>query len=116
MRRDETFFITGFPGFIANRLVEKLARSTGKIILLVQPSLRERAEEELSRIAALIGREASTFHIVLGDISLPELGLSEVDQQLVHAETTRVFHLAAVYDLAVTRELAIKVNVMARAM
>ena len=111
MRKDETFFITGFPGFIANRLVESLARSTGKLILLVQPSLRERAEEELSRIAALTGREASTFHIVLGDISVPELGLSEVDQQLVHTETTRVFHLAAVYDLAVARELAIKVNV-----
>jgi len=111
MRKDETFFITGFPGFIANRLVERLARSTGKLILLVQPSLRERAQEELSRIAASTGREASPFHTVVGDISLPDLGLSEVDCQLVRAETTRVFHLAAVYDLAVARELAIKVNV-----
>src|ERR1044072_4748674 len=111
MHPDETFFITGFPGFIANRLVERLARSTGKLILLVQPSLRARAEEELSRIAALTGREASTFHIVGGDITLPELGLSEVERQLVRMETTRVFHLAAVYDLAVARELAIKVNV-----
>jgi len=111
MRKDETFFITGFPGFIANRLVERLARSTGKLILLVQPSLRERAKEELSRVAALTQREATTFHIALGDISLPELGLSEVDRQWVRTETTRVFHLAAVYDLAVARELAIKVNV-----
>ena len=111
MRKDETFFITGFPGFIANRLVERLAGSTGKLILLVQPSLRERAQEELSRIAASTGRESSTFHTVVGDISLPELGLSEVDCKLVRAETTRVFHLAAVYDLAVARELATKVNV-----
>src|ERR1041385_7478039 len=100
MLPDETFFITGFPGFIANRLVERLARSTGKLLLLVQPSLRERAQEELSRIAASTGPEASIFHSVVGDISLPELGLSEVDCRFVRAETTRVFHLAAVYDLA----------------
>jgi thioester reductase-like protein len=111
MRKDETFFITGFPGFIANRLVERLARSTGKLIFLVQPSLRARAEEELARVAGVIDCEASTFQTVVGDISLPNLGLSEVDCQLVRNETTRVFHLAAVYDLAVARELAIKVNV-----
>src|SRR6476660_1719681 len=100
MRKDETFFITGFPGFIANRLVERLARSTGKLLLLVQPSLQERALEELARIAALAGRDASTFQTVVGDISLPELGLSEADRQLVRTTTTRVFHLAALYDLA----------------
>ena len=111
MHKDEAFFITGFPGFIANRLVERLARSTGKLLLLVQPSLKERAAEELARIAALTGREASTFQTVPGDISLPELGLSEVDRQLVRTETTRVFHLAAIYDLAVVRDLAIKINV-----
>jgi len=111
MHPDETFFITGFPGFIANRLVERLARSTGKLLLLVQPSLLERAAEELSRIAAFTGRDASTFHTVVGDISRPELGLNEADRQLVRTTTTRVFHLAAVYDLAVARELALKVNV-----
>jgi len=111
MHKDETFFITGFPGFIANRLVERLARSTGKLLLLVQPSLQERALEELARIAALAGRDASTFQTVVGDISLPELGLSEADRQLVRTTTTRVFHLAAIYDLAVAREVAIKVNV-----
>src|SRR5690349_18732796 len=111
MHKDDTFFITGFPGFIANRLVERLARSAGKLILLVQSSLQERAVEELARIAALTGREASTFQTVVGDISLPELGLREADRQLVSSETTRVFHLAAIYDLAVVREIAIKINV-----
>src|SRR6185369_12444760 len=60
---------------------------------------------------ALAGRDASTFQTVVGDISLPELGLSEADRQLVRTTTTRVFHLAALYDLAVAREVAIKVNV-----
>src|SRR6185503_6532689 len=35
----ETFFITGFPGFIANRLMERLARKDCNFILLVQPLL-----------------------------------------------------------------------------
>jgi len=111
MHPDETFFITGFPGFIANRLVERLARSTGKLLLLVQPSLLERAAEEVLRIAGVTGRGASTFQTVIGDISLPALGLSEGDRQLVTTETTRIFHLAAIYDLAVAREVAIKINV-----
>src|SRR5689334_987919 len=111
MRADETFFITGFPGFIANRLVQRLATSTGQLLLLVQPSLQARAAEELSRIAALTGREQSAFRTVSGDITLPQLGLSEADHHLVSTETSRVFHLAAIYDLAVARELAMKVNV-----
>ena len=47
----ETFFITGFPGFIANRLLERLARKECNFILLVQPSLAARAHEEIARIA-----------------------------------------------------------------
>jgi thioester reductase-like protein len=111
MRTDETFFITGFPGFIANRLVERLARSTEKFLLLVQPALHTRAVEEIAKIAAETRREASAFHVVVGDITLPELGLNEVDRELVRRDTTRMFHLAAIYDLAVARDLAIKINV-----
>jgi thioester reductase-like protein len=111
MCSDETFFITGFPGFIANRLIERLARSTGSLILLVQPTLQDRASEEIAEIGARTGRSDSAFRLVSGDISLPELGLTDVDRQFVRAETTRVFHLAAIYDLAVAHELAIRVNV-----
>ena len=111
MRSDETFFITGFPGFIANRLVERLAQSTSNLILLVQPKLQTQAIEEVERIAKTTQRSASTFRLVSGDITLPGLGLNELDQQLLKAQTTRVFHLAALYDLAVARELAIAVNV-----
>lgn len=111
MLSDETFFITGFPGFIANRLVERLAKTETKFILLVQPALLERAREELAQIANRSSRELADFRVVSGDISLVNLGLSEVDQQLVRSETTRVFHLAAIYDLAVTRDLAVKINV-----
>jgi thioester reductase-like protein len=107
----ETFFITGFPGFIANRLLERLARKECDFILLVQPSLLSRAHEEIARIAQLSGRSVGDFRFVEGDISQPQLALSASDLDLVQQRTTRVFHLAAVYDLAVPEELAMRVNV-----
>src|SRR6185369_12482492 len=110
MRDRETFFITGFPGFFANRLLERLARKDCDFILLVQPSLLGRAREEIARIAQLSGRDVAEFKFVEGDISEPRLALSPADLELVQRETTRVFHLAAVYDLAVPEALAMRVN------
>ncbi|HKN84240.1 MAG TPA: SDR family oxidoreductase [Pyrinomonadaceae bacterium] len=107
----ETFFITGFPGFIANRLLERLVRPDCRFILLVQPLLRARAREELGRITELTGRSPADFQIVEGDISEPGLGLKKSDFDLVQQNSTRVFHLAAIYDLAVARDLALRVNV-----
>jgi thioester reductase-like protein len=106
----ETFFITGFPGFIANRLLERLSRKDCAFILLVQPSLANRAREEIARIAQLSGRNVADFQFVEGDISKPGLALSDADLELVQQQTTRVFHLAAVYDLAVPEDLAMRVN------
>jgi len=106
----ETLFITGFPGFIANRLLERLAEKDCRFILLVQPSLATRAAEEIARICDLTAKKAEDFRVVEGDITEPSLGLSASDLELVQQETTRVFHLAAIYDLAVPRELAMRVN------
>jgi thioester reductase-like protein len=111
MPNSETFFITGFPGFIADRLLERLARKQCRFILLVQPSWLDRARHEIDRISRLTNREVSDFQIVLGDISQADLGLNAADLDLTRQQTTRVFHLAALYDLAVEREPAMRVNV-----
>src|ERR1041385_3087461 len=110
MPNRETLFITGFPGFIANRLLERLARKDCDFILLVQPALVSHALTELERITELTGRNRGDFQIVEGDIRQPRLALGDVEVELVQRETTRVFHLAAVYDLAVPQDLAMRVN------
>ena len=110
MPKRETFFITGLPGFIANRLLERLARQDCDFILLVQPSLLGRAREEIARIAALSSRDVGEFQFVEGDISESRLALSAADLEMVQRQTTRMFHLAAVYDLAVPEDLAMRVN------
>ena len=107
----ETLFITGFPGFIANRLLERLAQRDCRFILLVQPSLTARAAEEIARISQLTGKNVDEFQIVEGDISERGLALKPEDLEMVQQQATRVFHLAAVYDLAVAQELAMRVNV-----
>ncbi|HEV2835450.1 MAG TPA: SDR family oxidoreductase [Pyrinomonadaceae bacterium] len=107
----ETFFITGFPGFIADRLLERLARKDCRFILLVQPSWLDRARYEVDRIARLTGHAVADFQLVEGDISQPKLALAPAAFDLAQQQATRVFHLAALYDLAVAREPAMRVNV-----
>src|SRR6185369_10080771 len=111
MADSETFFITGFPGFIADRLLERLARKQCRFILLVQPSWSDRARHEVDRIAQLTNRSPEDFRLVEGDITQPHLGLTSSDFELAKQQTTRIFHLAALYDLAVAREPAMRVNV-----
>ncbi|MGH9932960.1 MAG: SDR family oxidoreductase, partial [Pyrinomonadaceae bacterium] len=111
MSTAETVFLTGFPGFIASRLLQRLARDGWRFLLLVQPAFAERAQQELRSIAQETGRSISDFALLSGDITETDLGLSSPDLETARAESAIVFHLAAVYDLAVTRDLAFRVNV-----
>jgi nucleoside-diphosphate-sugar epimerase len=111
MLSDETVLITGFPGFIAGRLVERLAPAGARFILLVQPPFAARAREAVAQIAAETGVSTDKFSLVEGDVTQPNLGLAEAEAERARAETRTVFHLAAAYDLAVDRDLAQRVNV-----
>ena len=111
MLRDETIFLTGFPGFIAGRLVERLARAGARFHLLVQPALAGRARQDIARVVEVTGAPAANFRVVEGDITREDLGLAPADAEAARREATVLFHLAALYDLAVARELAMRVNV-----
>ncbi len=50
------------------------------------------------------------IELVAGDITLPDLGLGARRKEIAEA-TVELYHLAAVYDLSVGRELAMRVNV-----
>jgi thioester reductase-like protein len=111
MAFDETVFLTGFPGFIAGRLVERLATEGARFQLLVQPAFAERARMDVARIVEKSGARAENFRLMEGDITREGLGLSAEELEEARREATVVFHLAAVYDLGVARELAERVNV-----
>lgn len=110
MLTEETIFLTGFPGFIASRLLLRLATAGARFLLLVQPALAQRAQQELERIAKATERPIADFAVLHGDITEPNLGLSRENLDTARTETTLLFHLAALYDLAVPRELGLRVN------
>jgi nucleoside-diphosphate-sugar epimerase len=108
---NETIFITGFPGFIASRLIKRLAAEPVRFIMLVQPALLGRARAEIEEIVSETGAARASFHIFEGDITQENLGIASAELETARRETTTLFHLAAIYDLAVERELAMRVNV-----
>lgn len=106
----KTVFVTGFPGFIAGRLVECLAKPETQFYLLVQPDFVDKAMEEIVEIAEVTNTRLESFAIIEGDITLPDLGIAAEDLETILYETTDVFHLAAAYDLAVPKDVAYTVN------
>ena len=106
----ESIFITGFPGFIAGRLLERLAIPETQFFLLVQPHLVEQAMAEVEEIADFTNTPLESFVIVEGDVTLPKLGIPDADLETIQYETTDVFHLAAAYDLGVAKDVAFNVN------
>jgi len=111
MALNETFFITGFPGFLATRLVKRLAAEGARFILLTQPAFVGTALEATRQVARETGANSESFQIVPGDITRPDLGLLPHELEKARHEVSSIFHLAAIYDLAVPRDVATHVNV-----
>ena len=110
MASDETVFLTGFPGFIATRLVWRLAVDGFHFLLLVQDAFLARARKDIERIVQQTGAPVEHFRLLQGDITKESLGLSSTELETAKGETSSIFHLAALYDLAVARDLALHVN------
>ena len=104
-------FFTGFPGFLGSELIRELLlkHPNQRAICLIQSKFLTLAQEQLKRLPTEIqGR----VEFIEGDLTLPQLGLSANFLTEQASEITQIFHLAAVYDLNVEEELAMRVNVM----
>jgi thioester reductase-like protein len=99
--------VTGFPGFIGRRLVRHLLEADSKlrIAALVEQRMLPAAQE----VAGELGGDR--IELLAGDIADHRLGLDAGDYERLAGEVRRVFHLAAIYNLAVPVELAQRVNV-----
>lgn len=111
MNFKETIFITGFPGFIAERLAARLASPDTRFYLLAQSGFMGKAAQTIEKIAAQTGTPPENFALVEGDITRENLGIGASDLEIINSQTTDVYHLAAVYDLGVKKEIAHEVNV-----
>src|SRR4051812_30431139 len=98
--------VTGFPGFIGTRLVRKLLSGDDglRVAVLVEPKMADRARRAAQDL------DPARIEVLPGDITARDLGLGADEERLLR-EVTSVFHLAAIYDLAVPIEAAQAVNV-----
>lgn len=97
--------ITGVPGFIGSRLARALVAQERPLFLLCLSSFKDQAEA----LAKELREEGGEVEVLEGDITRDDLGLA--DPARVKSAVDEVYHLAAVYDLAVPEDVARRVNV-----
>ena len=107
-----TLLMTGFPGFLGSALLGRLlARRPGaRAVCLVQERHLSAAGRRLAEIEVAEPHVAGRVRLVVGDLTAAGLGLTAADDGMLE-DVTEIWHLAAVYDLAVGEELAHRVNV-----
>jgi thioester reductase-like protein len=109
-----TYFLTGFPGFIGTRLIKKMVSEhpDARFELLIHPSQLDKALQDVQQLVEQGFGQAEQYMLLAGDITVPQLGLSAEKWHDLQEHVTHVFHLAAIYDLAVPYEFAHRVNVI----
>jgi thioester reductase-like protein len=107
------FLLTGFPGFIGARLLPRLLElhEGSRAVCLVQPRFQEAARQAIADVEEAHPHARGRIQAVAGDITERHLGLDTGAVQRLQETLTEAYHLAAVYDLAVSRDLGFKVNV-----
>lgn len=99
-----SLFFTGFPGFLGSEMLPRiLERGDDHAVCLVQAKFRPLAEERARAIEASRQALRGRIRIVDGDITKPLIGNV--------GDVREIYHFAAVYDLSVSRELGMRVNV-----
>jgi thioester reductase-like protein len=108
-----TILFTGFPGFIGRRLIARLLEDDreAEVICLVQAKFLDLARQDAARVVERLGLPASRLSCQSGDVTDARLALDPALYDELAERVTEVWHLAAVYDLAVAEELARQVNV-----
>jgi len=108
----ESIFFTGFPGFLGVELLPKVLKrfsSDTKAYCLIQKKYMAYAKKKMREIENNNHDYKDRIKLVEGDITLNDLGLGKASH--IKGSTVEIYHLAAVYDLSVSKELAERVNV-----
>lgn len=103
---------TGFPGFLGSELVGRLLESSSAdmtVACLVQSKFKEMAKQRVADLEQRNLQCAGRLRLYEGDITLSDLGLGS-DYEALANETLEIYHLAAVYDLGVKKQLGMRVN------
>nr|CAD7258469.1 unnamed protein product [Timema shepardi] len=121
--RDCNVLITGGTGFVGKLLIEKLLRScpaTKNIFTIIRPKKGKSPEERKEKLLKCVifdslKATSPNFHeklvMVSGDISLPNLGLSTLDYEMLSQQVNIIFHLAATVKFDEKVNIAVPINI-----
>ncbi|CAG4999510.1 unnamed protein product [Parnassius apollo] len=119
----KSVFITGGTGFLGKVFIEKLLYSCSeinKIFLLLRNKNNSDTSERVKQLLELpiferVRKEKpENFEKIVplcGDVTLPNLGLSQEDEQMLIEEVSHVFHFAANVKFNENLKVAMKTNV-----
>ena len=108
-----SILFTGFPGFIGMRLLPRLLelKPGTRIECLVQEKFHGAAQASVEALEKSHPRLRGRIGLVTGDITVQGLGIEKKRAKELRAGLVEAYHLAAVYDLAVSREVGRRINV-----
>jgi thioester reductase-like protein len=108
-----SILFTGFPGFIGMRLLPRLLelKPGTRIECLVQEKFLAAAQASVEALEKGHPKTKGRIGLVTGDITVPGLGIEKKEARGLRAGLVEAYHLAAVYDLAVSREVGRRINV-----
>ncbi len=117
MKKDEpeapTILFTGFPGFLGARLLPRILerQPRARLECLVQEKFADAARGALAALEAAHPPAKDRIGLVTGDITVRGLGIEAKRAKELRRSLTQAWHLAAVYDLAVARDVGRRINV-----
>jgi len=106
----EVVFFTGFPGFLGKRIARDVLADPAveEVVFIVQEHFQKTADEALAKLDEAARKKA---RLATGDITQRGLGLDRSLHDGLKERVTRAYHIAAAYNLALPRDVGMRVNV-----
>ncbi|MDD7805777.1 MAG: SDR family oxidoreductase [Endozoicomonas sp. (ex Botrylloides leachii)] len=101
------YFVTGATGFLGTHLLERLLARSGQVHLLVRDIESEQTQKLLNRYK----QHKSCITLYEGDLTQPNLGLTNGDLSALAALNVEFFHVAAIYDIEASMDIMHAINV-----
>ena len=110
---DHAILFTGFPGFIGMRLLPRILdlNPHARIECLVQEKFLDPARKAVEVLEGKHRHARGRIDLVVGDITVQGLGIELRRARELRGSLKEAYHLAAVYDLTVSREVGRRINV-----